>query len=107
MLAFKLGVLSVSAVLLASTAASSRTDPSPCRLPDAASSDMLEHYRWIDTTTDKGHITWRQSIGLSSVAVTQIVLATDTVVCRRAVTAYNSILADDSMSASIAVDVVK
>jgi len=68
---------------------------------------MLEMYQFADTTTDVGMKIWRQSIGLPVVAVSQVVLVSDTTVCRRAVTAYNTRLTVDSLPQSVAVNLVR
>jgi hypothetical protein len=83
------------------------TDPSPCLPPSAGGSTMLSVYQWTDTTTDAGNIAWRQSLGLTSIAVTQITLVSDTTTCRRGVIAYNSILAADQLPASVAVNLIR
>jgi hypothetical protein len=68
---------------------------------------MLFDYQFVDTTTDQSQITWRQAVGLPTVAVPQITLVTDTSLCRRGVTAFNSILAGDSLPASSAVNLLR
>ena len=68
---------------------------------------MLFDYQFVDTTTDQSQITWRQAVGLPTVAVAQVTLVTDTTLCRRGVTAYNSILAGDSLPASSAVNLLR
>jgi hypothetical protein len=74
---------------------SANTDnPPPCSEPDDSAIDILEDYRWTDTTTDTATVSWRQRASLPTVAVSQIVLVADTAVCRRAVNAYNTILAN-------------
>lgn len=107
MFARKLITLSVGLLVVGAVTGSVRTDLSPCLPTSSGGAEILDHYQWVDTTTDKGHITWRQSIGLSAIPVSQIVLVSDTTVCRRAVTAYNSILAGDLLPPSSAVNVLK
>jgi hypothetical protein len=99
-------------VLLALTVVSvmaalpSREDVSVCVAPDEFTSDLIDGYRWADTTSDTATISWRQRVSLPTVAYTQIVLVSDTTVCRRAVNKYNAVLADSGdtrTSASAAV----
>jgi len=99
--------LSVAAWIGAWASMGSRADTSPCLPPSDASAGMLARYQFVDSATDKLQIAWRQSIGLSSIPVSQIILVNDTTVCRRAVTAYNSILADDRLPASSSVNVIR
>jgi hypothetical protein len=101
------GICVIGASALHWTNAQGVTDPSPCPALSGDASNMLESYRFADTTTDSGMQTWRLSIGLSVVPVSQIVAVSDTTVCRRALTAYNTLLVEDSLPASVAVDVVK
>jgi hypothetical protein len=68
---------------------------------------MLLHYRFTDTTSNpriSGERTW---LNLPIVPVAQIMAVDDTVLCRRAVTAYNYIFAADSLPATIAVYLLK
>lgn len=67
---------------------------------------MLDMYQFADTTTDVSMKIWRQSVGLSVVPVSQIMLVSDTTVCRRAVTAYNARLTADSLPQSTTVNVI-
>src|SRR6476646_12197294 len=91
--------LSIAAFLGTQATQGRRVDPSPCLTPSDASAGMLARYQFVDTTTDNLQVTWRQSLGLSSIAVSQITLVSDTTICRRGVTAYNSILSDDRLPA--------
>jgi hypothetical protein len=81
-------------ILTGVTTLGNHTDAPPaCAAIDETSTDILEDYRWTDTTTDTATVSWRQRSSLPTVAATQIVLVANTTVCRRAVNAYNSILA--------------
>ena len=84
------------AILVVSIGASMplRNDPSPCARLDERTSDLLDDYRWTDTTTDTATISWRESVSLPRVPVNQIELVNESSICRRAVAFYNSVLAD-------------
>lgn len=99
--------LSVAALIAGWNNTRSSVVTSPCLPPTDASAGMLVRYQFVDTTTDKLQITWRQSLGLPAIAVSQITLVNDTTVCRRAVTAYNSILMDDRLAASTSVNLIR
>jgi len=71
-----------------------RNSPAPCAPLDEITSDILDDYRWSDTTTDSATISWRQSVSLPKVPVNQIELVNDSRICRRAVSFYNEVLAD-------------
>jgi len=88
-------LLPVAFVLLSAIAVGKRNynDPPPCAPADEDAMDILDDYRWADSTTDTATVSWRQRSSLPTVPVTQIVLVADTTVCRRAVNAYNAILA--------------
>ena len=99
--------LSVAAWIGAWAGRGSRADTSPCLSPSDFSTRMLAQYQFVDSATDQGQITWRQSLGLPSIPVSQITLVNDTTVCRRAVIAFNSILADDRLPPSASVNVIR
>ena len=71
-----------------------RNDPPPCAPLDERTSDILDDYRWSDTTSDTATISWRESVSLPKVPVNQIELVNESSICRRAVAFYNSVLAD-------------
>jgi hypothetical protein len=99
--------LSVLAWIAAASLGAKPTDTSPCFPASDASAGMLARYQFVDTATDKLQTAWRQSLGLPVIAVSQITLVSDSTVCRRGVTAFNSILADDSLAPSVSVNVVR
>lgn len=66
----------------------------PCAPNDENAADILEDHRWSDTTTDTATISWRQRTSLPTVPVGQIVLVSDTAICRRALNKYNNVMAD-------------
>jgi hypothetical protein len=75
-----------------------RNDPPPCDPLDERTSDILDDYRWTDTTKDAETISWRESVSLPRVPVNQIELVNESRVCRRAVAFYNRVLADSGDS---------
>ena len=68
---------------------------------------MLRVYQFTDTTHDANHIAWRNSMSLPSIPVAQVTLVTDTVVCRRAVNAFNTIFAASQLPAFTAVNTIR
>jgi hypothetical protein len=56
---------------------------------------MLRVYQWTDTTSDGGHIAWRESLTLPQIPVGQISLVNDQAICYRALLAFNQLFADD------------
>jgi hypothetical protein len=65
---------------------------------------MLSNYRYVAVLTDSVNNAWRERTGLASVDSNAVVLVTDTVVCRRALNAYNAALLPDtakSVSANV------
>jgi hypothetical protein len=100
------GVLFVGLLAAATLPKSAPTDSPPCPSVNGGGTKMLDTYRYVDTTTDVSLRIWKQSINLPTVAVSQILLVSDTTVCRRAITAYNAQLAGDSLPASSSVNVL-
>jgi len=96
-------------IAAASVAAVVHNDgPPPCAAIDENSTDILEDYRWSDTTSDTAAVSWRQRVSLPVVPVTQILIVTDTAVCRRAVGVYNAALADSGdVRQSVVATVIK
>jgi len=99
--------LSVAILIANANRTHSLLDASPCLPSSSGGAGMLARYQWVDTTTATLQIAWRQSLGLPSISVSQLTLVNDTTVCRRAVTAYNSILSDDLLPASPSVNVIR
>jgi hypothetical protein len=52
---------------------------------------MLQVYRYTDTTTDGGHIAWRESLTLPKIPVDQISLVNEQAICYRALLAFNQL----------------
>jgi hypothetical protein len=95
-------------IAVASTAAVVHNDGPPCAAIDENSTDILEDYRWSDTTSDTATVSWRQRVSLPVVPVNQILIVTDTAVCRRAVSIYNAALADSGdVRQSVVATVIK
>jgi hypothetical protein len=87
--------LAVLVIAIGSFAMHARNDdPPPCAALDENATDILEDYRWSDTTTDTATISWRQRVSLPTVPVAQVLLVSDTTICRLAVSFYNAALAD-------------
>ena len=84
-----------------------QANSSPCLPASTGSANMLEDYQFADTTTDAGMIAWRQSIGLPAVPVSQVILVSDTIICRRAVNAFNTNLGTPRHVPAVEVDVVR
>ena len=95
-------------ILLIATASSpsKSTNPPPCPSEQGGGAQIRALYQFADTTSDDGLQTWRQSVGLPVVAVSQITLVSDTTVCRRALDAYNVLLRADSLPVSSTVNVI-
>ncbi len=83
------------------------SSPSPCLAPSQSSDDLLSEYQWKDTTTDANTVAWRQTFSLPSIPVGQLSLVSDTIICRRAVIAYNSALAAYDSRVTSAVNLLK
>src|SRR5437868_4049718 len=81
--------------------------PPPCATPTDFSTTMLSDYQFADTSTVASTVAWRQTLGLPVVPVAQITLVSDTTLCRRGVTAFNTILAADSLPPSVAVNLIR
>jgi hypothetical protein len=98
-----------ASVLLASVGLShnrATVDPSPCLPPTSGANSMLGVYQFTDTTKDAANVAWRDRLSLPAVLLDQISIVSDTTVCRRAVEAFNTLLADKQAS-TLSVSVIK
>jgi hypothetical protein len=83
-----------------------RTGLRPCGLSLPSALRMLSNYRYVAVLDDSVNSAWRELNGLASVDFNTVVLVTDTVVCRRALNAYNAALLPDTAK-SVSVNVVR
>ena len=83
------------------------TDPPPCPAATGGAGGMLESYQFADTTTDVSMKIWRQSLGLPVIPVSEIGMVNDMTVCKRALNAYNAIVARGSLHAATTVNVLR
>jgi len=92
-------------LLVFGSVAAAGASSSPCR-GTGSGARMLSTYRWTAILSDSSANDYRASVGLFAVDSSQVLLVSDTTVCRAALKAYNAALSTDSVQ-SVAVDVIK
>ena len=98
-------ILSFVGLLVFGSVAATGTSTSPCRNTESGTR-MLSTYRWTAILSDSSANNYRASMGLFAVDSSQVLLVSDTTVCRTALNAYNAALSPDSVQ-SVAIDVIK
>ena len=68
----------------------------PCITSPTSTDQAIEVYRFADTTTDDGMTKWRESLSLGRIPVDQIILANNSMICRRALAAFNTLFGDSA-----------
>lgn len=103
----KLGLVIALSFLPSLFVPSPQVDSSPCLPASDYRTNMLLHYQFVDTTTNPRTSSRRTLLNLPAVPVAQVIAVDDSLLCRRAVTAYNFITAVDSLPPTTAVNLIK